>query len=495
MFQYERIEKMCGILLFYGPEAETRLNNNISRIKHRGPDETGIYHHGLLSLGFNRLAINDKSSSGSQPFKYKNFVAVINGEIYNHNALRNQYDIMIEGKCDTQVVLPLFESFGTEIISVLDGFYSGLIFDEKNCELFCLRDYIGKKPLFIGKSHAETFISSELKAVTHIDCFEMLPKGVSRINLSRAEAVPVSRHKLPETDNDNISLKELVEQAVVKRLPSSDEPVGIFLSGGLDSSIIASVVAAHRKDAVYYTLAEKNSQDYLYVKKIEKCLGLNCVKYISHIENEMLVSLVRRIVYATESYNPSIISNGICSYLLAESAHKDGLKVILSGEGADEIFCGYHMFQPEDNWKGVRQKLISDMCFTELRRIDQSCMAHSIENRCPFLDRYVYSFASDLHYKDFYHKYEDHLENKHILRRSFEDVLPMDIVHRKKMSFDVGSGIRASIVRHLTKEGKAEKEVLKAVWKKLFKADSDEAYYHSYPVFDSVIANRGETHK
>lgn len=488
---------MCGILLFYGPQAKKRLESNIFRLKHRGPDETKTYHNGLLSLGFNRLAINDKSSSGRQPFKYNNYISVINGEIYNHSKLREQYNISIEGKCDTHIILPIFELLGDEIISVLDGFYSGLIFNTKSYELFCLRDYIGKKPLFIGKSITEIFITSELKAIKTIDSFEMLPKGISRIELelNRMKVIPIRKHCFDEIHDNTVSLKKLLINAVIKRLPDKTEPVGVFLSGGLDSSIIASIVAAHRKDAIYYTLETKNSPDSFYVKQLEKYLGLKTVKYIEYLNDETLMNLIKRVVYTTESINPSIVSNGLCTYLLAESAHKDGLKVVLSGEGADEIFCGYHMFQEQDDWKHIRQRLISDMCFTELRRIDQTCMAHSIENRCPFLDKSIYSFASCLTYNDFFCIKEDHMENKYILRKTAEQFLPQEIVRRKKISFDVGSGIRALVVNSLTKGQKKEKEVLRSIWKQFYKGDSNIQYYHSYPVFDEAIDKRGVTHK
>jgi len=486
---------MCGILLFYGPQAKKRLENNIVRIKHRGPDETETFHKGPLSIGFNRLAINDKTISGRQPFKFKSYISVINGEIYNHFALRKEYSLTLEGLCDTQVVAPLFDLLGDDVISVLDGFYSGLIYNIERNQLFCLLDYIGKKPLFMGRSNTEIFISSELKAIKQIDSFQMLPKGFSQIELNQNSVIPIRKHNFAETEKNTVSLNHFLEKAVVKRIPDKSEPVGVFLSGGLDSSIIAAIVNKHRKDAIYYTLMTKNSPDSNYVKQLEKYLGLSSIKYIDNINNKVLINLIKEVVYTTESYNPSIISNGICSFLLAESAHKDGLKVVLSGEGADEIFCGYHMFQEKDNWKHIREKLLSDMCFTELRRIDQTCMAHSIENRCPFLDKSIYSFASHLTYNDFYGTYKNYMQNKYILRKAVEHLLPGEIVCRKKISFDVGSGIRALVVNHLTKGRKKEKDALKAIWKNFFKNDWKDPYYHSYPVFDEAIENRGVTHK
>ncbi|BBM87111.1 asparagine synthetase B family protein [Candidatus Uabimicrobium amorphum] len=482
---------MCGIVLYFGPHADSRLSESTHKIKHRGPDDTKFFHQENLAIAFNRLAINDKSTLGSQPYYYKDHIAVVNGEIYNHMSLREEYEIDIKGACDTNVILPLFDKLGVEIISVLDGFYSGLIYNRKDHKLFCIRDYIGKKPLFLGRSGTEIFVTSELKAIPNVDSFEMLPKGVSRIDLSTGAVYQEVNHKTNVLDKAT-SLKNLVQNAVIKRLPA--DPFGVFLSGGLDSSIVASIVSKHRKDVIYYALAKENSIDYSYIVELQKYLGIQ-VKYIDPPHKNTLRELICKVVYTTESYNPSIISNGICTYLLAESAHKDQLKVVLSGEGADELFCGYHMFKKDDDWINIRQQLINDMCFTELRRIDQCCMAHSIENRCPFLDKKIHDFASSLKYDDFFHIENGTMENKFILRQTFESDLPKRITRRKKISFDVGSGIRALTVCHLTKESDTEKQVLKEIWQRFFDIGSDAIYFHSYPVFNNAIASRGRTHK
>lgn len=487
---------MCGIFLLYGPRAKERLQEGLQRIKHRGPDDTGRYDHDLLSLGFNRLAINEKGAKGAQPFRFKNYISTMNGEIYNHESLKKKYGIdEIDGECDTQVVAPLFDILGSQLISDLDGFYSGIIYDEEKNELFCLRDYIGKKPLFVGLSQTEVFITSELKAVSDIQSFCIIPKGFSKINLITAEVEIQKSHQLIRLNRDGQSLKDSIEKAVLKRLPSKKEPLGIFLSGGLDSSIIASIVSKYRDDTIYYTLAEEGSDDYSYVKLLEKYLGLKQVKFIDSCKNDHLNSLIKKVVKSTESYNPSMISNGLCTYLLSEAANRDGLKVVLTGEGADELFCGYHFFRPQDPWKQTRQNLINDMHFTELRRSDLCAMAHSIEIRCPFLDREVFAIADGLNYHDFYRKSQGLLENKTILRKSFHSELPEEITYRRKKSFDVGSGVRKIIVRHLTKNGDTEKQVLKSIWHEFYQDDPGQKYYHSYPVFDSIIAKRGGEHK
>ena len=480
---------MCGILCYSGPNAKMRVRNDIAKIKHRGPDDTSFFDNENISIGFNRLAINDLSEAGRQPYSYKNYVAAINGEVYNYTELQRKYKIHTNSQCDTHVILPIFDISKSQTLAELDGFYSGVIFDKQSQKLYCIRDHIGKKPLFWGKSGSEIFITSELKAVSGINYFEMLPKGLSSVDFQRKEVMVLEEHKLV-TLPQKAGLKKLVENAVLKRLPSSK--FGIFLSGGLDSSIIASIVAKYRKDVIYYSLANKNSIDYSFIKQLGKYLAIKIksIEIPQHLEK-----IISQVVYTTESYNPSIISNGICTYILAEAAHKDGLKVILCGEGADELFCGYHMFEKKNPWQKVRQNLIDDMCFTELRRVDQSCMANSIENRCPFLDREIYSFASTLTYDDFYGKYNGVVANKYALRKAFEEDRPQSIVHRKKVSFDVGSGVRALTVDSLTQENLSEKQQLKKIWLSYFQMNPETVYCHSYPVFDEAIAKRGAVHK
>jgi asparagine synthase (glutamine-hydrolysing) len=280
-----------------------------------------------------------------------------------------------------------------------------------------------------------------------------------------------------------------MEQAVIKRLPK--QPFGVFLSGGLDSSIIAAITCQHRQDVTYFTLGDSDSIDVAMVEMLVKHLGLKQVIYIPLPSEQKLPALIDKVLYATESYNPSIISNGLATYLLAQAAYMKGLKVVLTGEGADELFAGYHEQLSEQEWQITRTKLITDMHFTELRRLDKCSMAHSIEARCPFLDRTVKRVADNLEHRQFY--IPGH--NKIALRDAFRHLLPDEIANRKKTSFDVGSGIRKLVVDYLTRNGNTEIAELKEIWQGTFTYDVDDPYFFSYPTFDSAIAKRGASHR
>jgi len=507
---------MCGVLLLFGPQASLRLSGCLARMAHRGPDEVSELHLDELNLGFVRLAINDKTEAGRQPYRHGNYVSAINGEIFNAPELRTEYSLNLASHNDCHVIAPLFEQIGPTLIERLDGFYAGVLFDEVRQKLYSLRDYVGKKPLFLGRSGRETFVTSELKALDQVDSFVELPSGLCEIDLLSATYALVNAEPEPLLLSNSLTkplaeplptrgsipgeLRSLATQAVAKRLPATGEPVGVFLSGGLDSSIIASVVVQHRPDARYYCLAAEGSADYGYAQLLVKTLGLKRVTFIDLPTADELVGLINEVVFATQSYNPSVISNGICTFMLSRAARADGLKVVLSGEGADELFGGYHHFNADDDWRGVRQQLVGDLRFTELRRVDLTCMAHAIETRCPFLDRAVFDCAMGLNHADLYHHELGQKINKFVLRKAFEDLLPAEIVWRAKTSCDVGSGMRAQVVTRLRPEGQSERQALEVIWQEhfgsLFGAAglSDDDYFHAYPVFDALIDRRGVQH-
>ncbi len=473
---------MCGIVAIIG---NGNIENALNKIKHRGLDATKIVYSENVAIGFNRLAINDKSQNGTQPFKLNNLIGVFNGEIYNADELRKEFSIATKSNSDTEIILPLFEKLGSSIIHHLDGFYSGIIYDKKNKQTFLLRDYIGKKPLFFANSSNDSFIVSELKVIDFINDFQIVPKGFSKIENGAINLLET--HQIPFTSKD--TLKETFVEAVKKRIPKNEKQFGVFLSGGLDSSIIASIVAKYADNVIYYTLG--NIDDLNFVNVLAKQLNIK-VKNIDLPKSKELPELIDKVVYHTESYNPSLISNGLATYLLSAEAHKDNLKVVLSGEGADELFCGYPVSKNVKEWFEKRAELIENMHFTELRRLDLASMAHTIEIRCPFLDRKVYSISNECKVEDLISNFQ----GKQILRKAFKNDLPNEILGRNKMSFDVGSGIRKMVVEYLTRNGKTEKEQLKEIWNKYFQNSlSDNFYFHSFPTFDKAIEKRGISHK
>lgn len=477
---------MCGILLMHGPNARAEVQKRILRMAHRGPDDSDVVTLGDISLGFVRLTINGNSTVGSQPMYHSNLVGAVNGEVYNHEQLAVSNDLF-SSECDTDLILPLFERFGPHIIDKLDGFYSGIILDRSSESIWAIRDHIGKKPLLVGKSGEHTFITSELKVLDHIDFFQEVPLGCSRIDIGTGSVKVLSSHSSVMVSDDLVSL---FEQAVIKRLPRDGQPLAVFLSGGLDSSLVSSIVSRHRPDAVYFTLGDSKDRDA--VEKVIQYLHLSDIREVSLPSVSEISSLISDIVLTTESFNPSIISNGLGTFLLAKAAKEAGIKVVLSGEGADELFGGYHRFENDDSeWRIIRSQLIEDMRRTELRRLDLASMANSIEVRCPFLDHKIRSYSDNLEFDDLYSEGV----NKKILRSKFVDYLPTELLNRPKTSLDVGSGIRAMVVNSLRRGEMSERNVLREIWSEQFGFDASHPYFSSYPVFDDAIDCRGDTHR
>lgn len=497
---------MCGVILLAGPVAAERLPACLQRLRHRGPDASDTWHSNNLALGFARLAINDPSPAGGQPFVYGDFVSAVNGEIFNSVPLRNRYTLELSSDNDCHVIPALLLQQGLSAVTELDGFFAGVIYDQKNQQVYCLRDPLGKKPLFVGRSGSELFITSELKALNRLDEFQEVPSGVCQFNLQTGELTPLVTNTLAAQAGIAMSpaeklshLRNLLTRAVNKRLPVAQEPFGVFLSGGLDSSIVAALAHAQRQNVVYYTLSSGDAADEYYVHLLASKLGLPALRVVPLPAADELDALIRSLVYTTESFNPSVISNGLCTYLLAQAARKDGLKVVLSGEGADELFGGYHYFSADAPWQETRAQLLADLRNTELRRVDLTCMAHGIETRCPFMDRDLVTWAMGLSYGDLYRRSATEKRNKLILREAMEACLPDEIVWRNKVSCDVGSGMRQIVVEHLSREYDSERAALKAIWQEQFAGryplQEAHPYFSAYPVFDDLIDRRGAAHR
>ena len=477
---------VCGILFMFGPGSHEEVQNLLPRLVHRGPDDQRIIGTDEMALGFTRLAINGSGEVGAQPMEHKGLIGAFNGEIYNHRALSEKYGLSLS-LSDTDVMLPLFKKLNEGILDVLDGFFSGVIIDRTTSTIWTIRDHIGKKPLFVGRSGTKVFITSELKAINNVDHFSALPLGLSSVDVLSGEVNVIRQHQSIQTID---SLTNIFRNAVIKRLPAPTQPVAVFLSGGLDSSLVAAVVAEHRPDATYFTLGSGDDRDA--VQDVVKALDLKDVRYVDLPKSVEIPTLIRKVVRATESFNPSIISNGLGTYLLSKSVREAGIKVVLGGEGADELFGGYHTYSsPDSNWEKIRNQLINDMPITELRRLDLASMAQSIEVRCPFLDQGIRNFSDHLDFDDLYQGEV----NKAILRDSFKGFLPKRILQRQKTSLDVGSGIRSMVVEYLTNNGQTERQGLKAIWNEHFEMDATHFYFSSYPVFDDAINKRGKVHK
>lgn len=414
-------------------------------IAHRGPDAEGMYAPANQSgnLGHRRLSIMDPKG-GDQPIygEVPTRAIIANGEIYNfpqlRSSLQEQSDFVTSS--DSEAILRLYEDRGVSAIEQLDGMYAFAIADGDN--LLVARDPIGIKPLYYGEMEGAWVFASELKAISkHCNNVKEFPPGSyyhSEKGFSTFYSVP---DLYPDSNVDVEALikrvRQTVEESVIKRL-MSDVPLGAFLSGGLDSSIIAAVAKQHQKELHTFSVGIGDSRDLSAARKVSAHLGTIHHEYV--ITPEEVNAKLPEIIYYLESFDQDLVRSAIPCYFTSRMA-AEYVKVILTGEGADELFAGYTYYKDipdEDVLHKELRRSVSSLHNINLQRVDRMTMAHAIEGRVPFLDLNMIELGQQIPAN--LKLVGEPLVEKWILRKAFEDMLPSEIVWRKKEQFDEGSG-------------------------------------------------------
>ena len=525
---------MCGIAGYYGNGSEDILERMGSSLSHRGPDAGGVIIKGPVGLAHRRLAILDLSSSGAQPMSNRtsSLHIVFNGEIFNFKELKNQYlnDIYFLGTSDTEVIIELFEKFGTDSFHLLQGMFAFSLYDERSGELFLVRDSLGKKPLYYSEIGNTLLFGSELKALRqHPDFIPDIDK-IAIAQYLVYEYIPAPRtiytatHKLmpgsyltfkdgkskittfaekqifprSETGDDKKDLDTLLASAIEQRLVA-DVPVGVFLSGGLDSSTIA-----------YY--AQRSHSKPIRTEHYSKVVGIDELKQV--------------VIDLPDILDEPMADSSIIPTVMLSAFAREHVTVVLSGDGADELFSGYDIFyahelarlfvfvpnplikfayniakkipvshkymsfdfklkrflsgvgsiasqrnmiwlsaftpnevssvlcysitdqeiiEPLNEWqKGaasthqqIEQEYIKGfLCEDILVKVDRATMKYGLEARSPFLDERIVQFASTLAYS----KKRQGKVGKKLLRELMEPRLPKEIHKKAKQGFNIPIG-------------------------------------------------------
>jgi asparagine synthase (glutamine-hydrolysing) len=366
---------MCGILggINILPE---RLNSVLHRLAHRGPDETGFYSVGNISLHHTRLAIQD-IERGKQPFYYENLVIIFNGEIYNHIELRARYGLKCLTNSDAETVLHLFKKIGESFLQELDGMFAMAIYDETSKVLFLARDRAGKKPLYYFLKDGEFVFGSELNALTPLNNFTVYEAGIAqylrfgfigdstpyneifeleqgawlKVKTSTLEIIKDKWWSIIDqySRKNQMALKEaishteeLLEKSIKRRIQSSDVEVGTFLSGGIDSGLITAYASGYSKRLKTFTVSfEGQFDESPYSSFVAKKYSTD--HSVIRLDFSDIESKIEQIL---SSYGePFGDSSAIPSYFVSSEARKY-VKVILTGDGADELFGGYRRYVP-----------------------------------------------------------------------------------------------------------------------------------------------------
>lgn len=458
---------MCGIVCAFNLKGDKDLiRSNVlemaQKVRHRGPDWSGIYSSDNAILAHERLAIVDPTS-GKQPIISEDGLKVIavNGEIYNHKNLKNRFaaDYNFRTESDCEVILALYEKKGINFLNDLNGIFAFALYDSSNDKYLIARDHMGIIPLYMGWDKDDIFyISSELKSLEGVcDKIELFPPGhyleSSSMNLVKwydPEWVSYEHVKDSET-----SIKAIHDSlsAAVKRQLMSDVPYGVLLSGGLDSSITSALA----KKFASKRIESNDKQDAWYPQLHSFSVGLKdapdlkaariVADHIGTIHHEINftvqegIDAIRDVIYHLETYDITTIRASTPMYLIARAIKSLGIKMVLSGEGADELFGGYLYFHKAPNAKEFHEETVRKLDKLhqyDCLRANKSLAAWGIEGRVPFLDKEFIDVAMNINPEDKMIK-NGRIE-KWVLREAFKDYLPESVLWRQKEQFSDGVG-------------------------------------------------------
>lgn len=442
---------MCGIAGVFGKQSSQRVEEMLAKLNHRGPDGRGLINLPAGTLGHTRLAILDPQG-GHQPMRSDSAWITYNGEIYNYRELAQKYlpGVRFQTHCDTEVIVKLYRKLGPGCVALLDGMFAFAII--QGDEIFMARDPLGIKPLYWGERAGVLYFASEIKSIAlAVDEIREFPPGhwyhSKKGWHAYYELAPVPLEITDEADAIAV-IRATLTEAVQKRL-LADVPVGISLSGGLDSSIVALLANTGASHLHSFAVGMEGSEDIQAARKMAGILGTDHHERI-YSEQEMLDALPK-VIYHLESFDPALIRSSIPNFFLAEMASQY-VKVILTGEGADEIYAGYDYFGSYTNPQKLQEEMVgitTALHNTNLQRADRIPMAFGLEARVPFLDVKSVALGLGLPAK---WKIHDGKPAKFLLRRAFSTDLPDEIVNRPKQKFSKGAGSSDTIAQTAERE-------------------------------------------
>ncbi len=458
---------MCGIVCAFELKQSsgllrTQILEMSKKIRHRGPDWSGIFSNEKAIMAHERLAIVDPAS-GKQPLfsENGNLVLAANGEIYNHRELRKQFESNYNFKTqsDCEVILALYQEKGPHFIDEMNGIFGFAIYNIQKDEYFIARDHMGIIPLYIGWDKNGTFyVASELKALEGVCTkIELFPPGYylesktgKLVQWYKRDWENYSAVKENQTSID--AIKKALEAAVHRQL-MSDVPYGVLLSGGLDSSIISAIAKKYAQKRI-----ESDDQaDAWYPQLHSFSVGLDgspdlaaaqvVANHIGTIHHEIKFTIqegldaIKDVIYNLETYDITTIRASTPMYLMARVIKSMGVKMVLSGEGADELFGGYLYFHKAPNAQEFHEETVrklDKLHMYDCLRANKSLAAWGIEGRVPFLDKEFMDVAMRINPQD--KMINGERMEKWVLRKAFESMLPPSVAWRQKEQFSDGVG-------------------------------------------------------
>ena len=500
---------MCGIteilnLNQHTPDLRQKAIRMSQKIRHRGPDWSGIYCGGSAILAHERLSIVDPESGGQPLYSPdRKQVLAVNGEIYNHQDIRRRYSVQYDflTGSDCEVILALYRSKGIDFLEDLSGIFAFVLYDEERDEFLIARDPIGVIPLYIGyDSDGTVYVASELKALEG-QCERYEPFLPGHYYWSREPGMQRYYRRdwfAFDAVKDNTASVSAIREALtdaVRRQLMSDVPYGVLLSGGLDSSVVSAIAqkfSSHRieddsRTPAYwprlhsFAVGLKGAPDLAKARIVANHIGT-----VHHEINYTIqegLDAIRDVIYYIETYDVTTVRASTPMYLLARVIKSMGIKMVLSGEGADEIFGGYLYFHkaptPRDFHDETVRKL-SKLYLYDCLRANKSLCAWGVEGRVPFLDKEFLDVAMRTNPEA--KMCPGSTIEKKIVREAFADLLPHEVAWRQKEQFSDGVGYSwIDTLKQMTSEAVTDEQMAHAAERFPINTpkNKEEYYYRS----------------
>ena len=514
---------MCGIAAILNVKEQTselrqKALRMSQKIRHRGPDWSGIYCGGSAILAHERLSIVDPESGGQPLFStYRRQVLAVNGEIYNHQEIRRRYAGMYEFQTgsDCEVILALYREKGIDFLEDLSGIFAFVLYDEDHDEFLIARDPIGVIPLYIGyDSDGKVYVASELKALEG-QCERYEPFLPGHYYWSREPGMKryyrrdwMQYDTVKDNEASVAAIHDALEDAVRRQL-MSDVPYGVLLSGGLDSSVISAIAEKYSEMRI-----EDNSQTRAYWPRLHSfAVGLKgapdlvkarlVANHIGTVHHEINYTIqegldaIRDVIYYIETYDVTTVRASTPMYLLARVIKSMGIKMVLSGEGADEVFGGYLYFHKAPSAQAFHEETVrklGKLYLYDCLRANKSLSAWGVEGRVPFLDKEFLDVAMRTnpeakmcHPSSVFPIGKGEPEGvqnieQRIVREAFADMLPEEVAWRQKEQFSDGVGYSwIDTLKQLTSEAVSDEQMAHAAERFPINTpkNKEEYYYRS----------------
>ncbi len=462
---------MSGIVAIKGEFEDKAFDDMIKKLKHRGPDGEIIFSNGNIKLGEVYFDLED-----------------VNYNNYNYKLLLDGEPLLDNKVISKNELLNMYRSKGPEFLKEIEGKFAMIITNGNN--IFAARDLFGIKPLYYSKDETSICFASEMKAlIKDYDNVNVFPPGhyyTPEEGFKKFKDVPqIKSDNHLEIEDAAERLKDLLTEAV--ELSLKKENTGFFLSGGVDSSVIVAVAReVFDKKIISLVAGLKDSDDIHNSRKAAQYLGTEHSEYI--YDSKEMFKVLPEVIYYLESFDVEMVNSSIANYFVSKLAQDKGLKVILSGEGADELFAGYHFLKDkkkEGELTNELAKLLKGLHNGGFQRVDRMAKACSLEVEMPFMYHKLVDFALKL--PDDYKISEEEM-GKWLLRKAFAGDIPDDIIWRRKAQFGIGTG-NESIMEKLIEEKVSDEEFSRENKKEGITFKSKEEYYY-YKIFKELFPSK-----